>query len=162
MKLSLWDVLAFLVLCLMGGVVWLFLQIFFNPAHPLNPFPPPTQPAVYAFPTATATLLRLPPTWTPGIQPVQSGETALRPTSTVPATSTPLLMNTFTATATPTPTPTSTATPTSTSTITRTPTITLTRTITLTSTQTPDYAATSLSQFATDAALTQQAGGGTP
>jgi len=162
MKFSIWDLLALLVLLLIAAVVLIFVQIFFNPSVALNPFPPPTQPVMYAFPTNTATLLSLPPTWTPGINVVQQDTQTIYPSSTAQPSNTPLLMNTFTATSTPTDTPTATSTSTRTATITKTPTITLSPTITLTRTQTPDYEATNLSKFATDAALTQQAGGDEP
>jgi len=67
-----WNVLTALallvVLCVMIG----FLMLFTNPNAQFNPFPPPTLPAVLAFPTATATpQLVLPPTWTasPTVEP---------------------------------------------------------------------------------------------
>lgn len=46
------------------GVV--FLVIFFDPQSSINPFPPPTLPALAQFPTPTPTPQNvLPPTWTP-------------------------------------------------------------------------------------------------
>jgi hypothetical protein len=146
--------LAILTLLLAAGVIAVCAMVFLDPYTLLNPLPPPTPAATLAFPTASPTYRSLPATWTPGGVQQGTSEITLRPSSTLPATQTPLVMNTFTPTNTPTDTPTSTATPTNTRTITRTPTITLTPTITNTYTNTPDYVATQLSINATGIAIT--------
>lgn len=61
-----WTVVTGLVLLATVCVVGAFLAIFFNPQIGLNPFPPPTIPALAEFPTPTPTARNvLPPTWTP-------------------------------------------------------------------------------------------------
>ncbi len=43
------------------------LMVFSNPYISINPFPPPTMPALVVYPTSTATPVMLPPTWTPAV-----------------------------------------------------------------------------------------------
>jgi hypothetical protein len=60
-----WNILSILVLLTAFCIGGLFFVIFLNPQGSLNPFPPPTLPAL--IPTATATptsRVQLPPTWT--------------------------------------------------------------------------------------------------
>ena len=112
MRLTLWDVLTILLLIalVLAGVV--FLQIFIDPYTSLNPFPPPTLPAVIQLPTSTNTPRVLPPTWTPTAP--TGGQATLRPSSTLPPAATSFVLPTVTATATPTKTPTHTPQPTAT------------------------------------------------
>ncbi len=133
MKIKIWDILAviFLVASIGAGVV--IGLIYTNPYTSLNPFPPPTLPAILILPTQTYTpQYRLPATWTPTFEPGVVTET-LRPSATPLPSSTGYLVPTTTDTATPTKTATRT------STITRTPTITrtFTRTFTPPPTSTP-------------------------
>ncbi len=63
MVLNILTVLVLLTAFCAGGI---FLMIFLNPQSSLNPFPPPTMPAL--IPTATViptSGVQLPPTWTP-------------------------------------------------------------------------------------------------
>ncbi len=117
MKLSLWDVLAILLILgtLIIGVV--FVQILLNPDSNLNPLRAPTLPGTVVLPTSTNTPYLLPATWTPTGSGGANGPT-LKPSSTLPPTATGVVLNTFT------PTPTFTSTPTNTPTVTNTPTIT--------------------------------------
>lgn len=121
MKISIWDILSVLGLAALLILVVVFIQIGVNPYSSLNPFPPPTMPALIILPSNTPTLKSLPPTWT--ATPMGGGGTpVVVATQTLPATSTGWVMATFT------PTPTNTATPTNTRTITNTPPPTNTRT----------------------------------
>lgn len=90
MKLSIWDILAITALAatLVIGIV--VLAIFINPDSSINPFPVPTLPPTMAVPTSTATLVQLPPTWTPTPLP----EITLKPTSTPIPTETPFVFPT--------------------------------------------------------------------
>lgn len=90
MKLSFWDFLAIAALAgaLIIGII--VLTIFINPNSSVNPFPVPTYPPTMALPTSTATLVQLPPTWTPTPQV----EITLRPTSTPIPTETPFVFPT--------------------------------------------------------------------
>lgn len=65
MKLSIWDVLTILTLCAIVVVGVVYLSILSDPDSSLNPFPRPTLPPTLQIPTATATVFRLPSTWTP-------------------------------------------------------------------------------------------------
>jgi hypothetical protein len=68
------------------GVV--FLVIFFNPQSGINPFPPPTLPALAQFPTPTPTPQNvLPPTWTP--TPTTAPSDTPEPSATPLPTDTP-------------------------------------------------------------------------
>jgi hypothetical protein len=89
--------ISVLILNLLTGVVLLGVilvgvlaaVIFINPQTGINPFPPPTLPALASFPTITPTARSvLPPTWTP--------TTTLKPTATITPepTSTPLVTQT--------------------------------------------------------------------
>lgn len=82
---AIWNILTVLILISACGLLFLFLQIFQNPYMPINPFQPPTLPAVLQLPTHTPTAPRLPATYTPTI--------TLTPTQTntpEPPTATPL------------------------------------------------------------------------
>lgn len=122
MKPSIWNLLTIVVLAVLGAVLLCFLTVFVNPQVGINPFPPPTLPPRLELPTATATFLSMPATWTPG-----TGVPGM-PTATHKAytTVTPMLTRTGFRLPTFTPTPTITPTPTDT------PTITPTRTVTFT------------------------------
>jgi hypothetical protein len=68
------------------GVV--FLVIFFNPQSSINPFPPPTLPALAQFPTSTPTPQNvLPPTWT--LEPTAVPSDTPQPSPTQLPTDTP-------------------------------------------------------------------------
>ena len=78
------------VLCV--GVV--FLVIFFNPQSSINPFAPPTLPALAQFPTPTPTPQNvLPPTWTPTptTAPSDTPQPSATPLPTETATQEPTL-----------------------------------------------------------------------
>jgi hypothetical protein len=63
---AVWNILTILTLIMTTCVCVVAAAIFINPHLPINPFPPPTLPAVITFPTATPTpRVVLPPTWTP-------------------------------------------------------------------------------------------------
>jgi hypothetical protein len=85
-----WNILTVLVLLATLCVAALFLGLFLNPGLALNPFPPPTLPALAGFPTATPTPRNiLPATWTPTVTPVPtqtSTPTSEPPTATPEAT----------------------------------------------------------------------------
>lgn len=134
MKGTIWNILTIVTLLALTGLCLLFLTLFINPYSAINPFPPPTLPPTVAIPTSTATLKSLPSTWTPdaggGIAPQG---TPLRPSQTLPPTSTGFVLPSFT------PTATNTATPTNTATITLTPTVTRTYTPTVDQVATNTY-----------------------
>jgi hypothetical protein len=137
MKPRTWDILSILGLvsiCCLGVV---FTSIAMNPNSSLNPFPPPTMPALLDLPSSTPTLRSLPSTWTPTSP--DSGNSVL-PTQTLPPTRTGWVMPTFTSTPTNTPTRTNTPTITKTPTETRRP--SATRTKKPTDTESPDLTAT--------------------
>jgi hypothetical protein len=92
MKLSVWDILSVLVIIILACVACGGLIIFFNPYSSLNPFPPPTEPVLGTFPTATLIGKTLPPTWTPVIVDTATP----RPTWTLVPTSTIITLPTFT------------------------------------------------------------------
>ena len=88
MKLSVWDILSIVVLVASFIIIGVVLVIFGNPNSSLNPFPPATFPPMIDIPTATATPVVLPATWTPTvvISPTP------RPTGTFIPTETPLVL----------------------------------------------------------------------
>lgn len=137
-KASIWDIFTILVLVAGVGLLGIFAQIFIDPQHALNPFPPPTMVPTVAIPTSTPTFLKLPPTWTatPGAG-TQVFRSTLRPSQTVPPSATVLVLSTYTNTPTATNTPTNTPTVTNTPTATKTPTITPQPTYTKLPTYTP-------------------------
>lgn len=108
MKSSIWDILTGILLLGIIVLVGLFVAILINPNVPFNPLPPPAsahhnqQPIpTIVLPTATATPLALPPTWTPTpqVEPTLIRQAAtLRPTSTLVPTFTPVILPTFTPT----------------------------------------------------------------
>jgi len=146
MKSRMWDILSIIGLVSICCLMVVFAQIAMNPSSSLNPFPPPTMPALLDLPTSTPTLRSLPPTWT--ATAFNAGPAKIA-TQTLPPTSTGWVMASFT------PTPTNTPTRTNTPTITQTPKPTNTKK----PTKTPDLAATN--QAATDACATIIAGGST-
>ncbi|HLA98256.1 MAG TPA: hypothetical protein VJL34_07360 [Anaerolineales bacterium] len=99
-----WNILTMVVLLGMIAVALIFLAIFLNPYSSLNPFPPPTMPALIAFPTATATPVRfLQPTWTPSPTLEPTITSTPPPSPTLPPTETPFFL--FTLSPTPQETP---------------------------------------------------------
>ena len=99
-----WTVATGLILLATLCVVIGFLAIFINPQIGLNPFKPPTLPALVGFPTPTQTPRNiLPPTWTPTISPeptITETPTPLpteaetptpKPTQEIPVEETPLV-----------------------------------------------------------------------
>lgn len=87
----------------------LVVQIYTNPATAFNPFQAPTLPPIVVIPSATPTLLSLPPTWTPG-SPMQAQDAGLKASSTPQPTlaayvpsATPTVSPTLTETASPVP-----------------------------------------------------------
>ena len=104
MKISIWDVLTGILLLGIVLLVGAFVAILLNPNVSFNPLPPQvtagqqTIPTI-VLPTATATSLALPPTWTPApqLEPTLARSAAtLRPTSTPVPTFTPVILPTFT------------------------------------------------------------------
>jgi hypothetical protein len=71
------------------------ITVFTNPHSALNPFPPPTMPALMSLPTETPTtiIITLPPTWTPTISPIPNPTDTPQPTSTLPPTPTPVSLS---------------------------------------------------------------------
>jgi hypothetical protein len=97
MKASFWDIFTALVILAILVAIGYFALVFTYPSLPFNPFPPnlidvPT----LVIPSATPTVRKLPPTWTPTAQE-QVGETpAYHATSTLIPTITPFVLPTFT------------------------------------------------------------------
>jgi len=120
MKSRIWDILSIVGLVSICVLMVVFVQIAMDPSSPLNPFPPPTMPALLDLPTSTPTLRSLPATWT--ATPFNNNAPEARPTQTLPPTRTGWVMPTFTSTPTNTPTRTNTPTVTRTPTETREPT----------------------------------------
>ncbi len=118
MNSRVWDILSIIGLISICCLVVVFAQIAMDPNSSLNPFPPPTMPALIELPTSTATLRSLPPTWT-ATPPV---DREIQSTQTLPPTRTGWVLPTFTSTPTNTPTRTNTPTVTKTPTETRIPT----------------------------------------
>jgi type VI secretion system secreted protein VgrG len=114
MKPSIWNILTIAVLLLWLILVISFLVIFTKPYSVIESLRIPTLPPTVEIPTATATLRKFPPTWTPTI-----AGTNLVPTMTMQPTGTDFTLPTFT------PTATSTRTMTKTPKNTRTPTPTI-------------------------------------
>ena len=94
---TLFDLLTLLFVVLTVGLIAAVVLINNNPNTPLNPFPPPTVPALLVLPTMT---------------PTPTGTATATPTITPTPSDTPTATATPTASATPTETPTPTHTPT--------------------------------------------------
>ena len=62
-----WNIFTafFVVISLMA--IGFFALLFADPSNSLNPYPPPTLPAIIQLPTSTPTLVKFPATWTPTI-----------------------------------------------------------------------------------------------
>jgi hypothetical protein len=103
--MPIWDMLSVLVLILTVCLAGYFAMIFVNPASSLNPMPPGGGLFSDPLPTATATPLKLQPTWTasPTLE-VTPSETS-RPTITPLPTSTSFSLVPPTKTPKPTKTP---------------------------------------------------------
>jgi hypothetical protein len=74
-----------------------FVLLFADPTTKLNPYPPPTLPALVQLPTSTPTLVMMPATWTP--QPTATVLPTITPqpldlTSTLPQDVTPTVYST--------------------------------------------------------------------
>lgn len=121
MQIRLWDVLAVIVLLATIVVGVVFAMIYSDPSSSLNPFPPPTLPALLVLPSASVTPYRMPATWTPVPGTVAGVTDTLAPSSTMQPSSTGFVLPSSTDTSTPTATSTLTSTATSTPTITLTP-----------------------------------------
>ncbi len=102
MKNTFWDVLSILGLISTLCIGALAVMVFVNPRISINPFPPPTDIPTVMIPSATATMQKLPPTWTPTY--FAEDTATLVPTQTPRPTSTSFTLPTFTATATATKT----------------------------------------------------------
>lgn len=90
-----WNSLTALFLIASFAAVGYFLVLFSNPAASLNPFPPPTLPALVQLPTSTPTLVLLPATWTPTVtSTLTPAPTVAESTVTLPAGETPTLIAT--------------------------------------------------------------------
>ena len=85
-----WNFMTILMFLGVFVVIGLTGMVYQDPSNGLNPYPPPTLPALIALPTATPTAISLPPTWTPIVTetPVPS-PTVLIPTR-VPDLATPI------------------------------------------------------------------------
>lgn len=86
----LWNSLTAVFIIASVAAVGYFLVLFSNPASAMNPYPPPTMPALIQIPTATLTPVILPPTWTPtpsatATQMPDAGTTAFTPADQTPA-----------------------------------------------------------------------------
>ena len=60
-----WNVLTGVAVIATVTLIGILAMIFSNPRIGLNPFPPPTMPVLIDLSTPTATMVFLPPTWTP-------------------------------------------------------------------------------------------------
>jgi hypothetical protein len=110
MKEQHWNLLTILVLISILLLIGFISILFSNPYSGLNPFPPPPLPDRLILPTATATYLQLPPTWTFTPESMRLVPSLL-PSSTLLATFTDAVLPTATVTVTPTATNTITYTP---------------------------------------------------
>jgi len=84
-KLSIWDLGSIIALAATLVLVIVMVSIYMNPDSNINPFPRATMIPTIFIPSPTATLLSLPPTWTP----TPRVEPTKRPTSTPYPTVTP-------------------------------------------------------------------------
>ncbi|MHC1740701.1 MAG: hypothetical protein AB9897_06270 [Anaerolineaceae bacterium] len=60
-----WNIFTAVFIIASVIAVSYFAVLFANPGTLLNPFPPPTLPALIQLPTSTPTIVKLPATWTP-------------------------------------------------------------------------------------------------
>lgn len=109
---SIWDVFSILTLIGLCGVGIAVIFIFANPVSALNPFPPPTLPALIVLPSNTPTPFAMPPTWTP-IGPKSNSVEKVASQTPMPS-ATVYVLPSFTPTFTFTPSPTETEVPTET------------------------------------------------
>lgn len=85
-----WNVLTVVVLMAAVILAGVIASIFVNPFSGLNPFPPPTAPALLQLPTLTPTpLVIFEPTWTPVPSLTPTVTHTPRPTETLIPTETP-------------------------------------------------------------------------
>jgi hypothetical protein len=88
-----WNSLTAIFLIASVAAVGYFLLLFSNPAAAMNPFPPPTLPALVQLPTSTPTLYVLPATWTPTVTSTSTpAPTVAEQTVTLPAGQTPTII----------------------------------------------------------------------
>ena len=80
-KLSIWDLLTFIVVIATLAIAAFFVFVFINPASAFNPLPP-KMPTPFLFPTPTITPIQLNATWTPTFVDVTDTPT-LAPTITL-------------------------------------------------------------------------------
>lgn len=97
MKMSVWDILTFLLVIGIIVVAGFAFLLFINPDFAFNPFPPEGGGLSALFiPSSTPTPRRLPPTWTPTARPTEANTPTRRPTSTLLPTFTPFVLPTLT------------------------------------------------------------------
>ena len=101
MKFSIWDFLSILLILGIAGIVLLVGSIYSSPTSAINPFPPATDVPIVFVPTATSTIVALPPTWTPTVGP----NVEIVPSATPKATNTPIASRTPFILPSPTPQP---------------------------------------------------------
>src|SRR4030067_207289 len=76
-----WNVLTVVVFFIFSCVPFAFVTFFINLYIGLNPFPPPTLPALISLPTATPTPRQIfPATWTPTFTPESTSTSTPAPT----------------------------------------------------------------------------------
>jgi len=85
-----WNLLTIVMLAAVFVIIALTMFIYQDPQNGLNPFPPPTMPALIQLPTATATSLSLPPTWTPEVTETPTPSPTVAIPTRVPDLATPI------------------------------------------------------------------------
>lgn len=71
-----WNFLTICVILATFALAAILMMVYSNPYIALNPFPPPTMPVLVMLPTATPTLVAMPPTWTPSPKPSETPQSA--------------------------------------------------------------------------------------
>jgi hypothetical protein len=92
----LWNSLTAVFIIASVAAVGYFLVIYSNPASAMNPYPPPTMPALIQIPTTTLTPLPVPATSTPAATATQMAvttEMTVMPTEQATATTAPVSGN---------------------------------------------------------------------
>jgi len=94
MKLSIWDILSFILFLGIILILATIATIFNNPNAAINPFKPATPAPVVFVPSSTLTSANLPPTWTPeaGVGPTLAPTSTRSPTTTPFPTRTPFIL----------------------------------------------------------------------
>jgi hypothetical protein len=89
-----WNILTVIVILIALCIAGVFAIVLINPQVSYNPFPPPTLPALVAFPSATPLpRIVLPPTWTPTVSPVPTVTNTPLPSPTATLESAPVTPN---------------------------------------------------------------------